>query len=35
MVQKYTIEKNCTEFTENIDKLFPNKTPEIRGVLLG
>ncbi|VVC45636.1 Hypothetical protein CINCED_3A003007 [Cinara cedri] len=34
IVKKYMIEKNCTEFTKNIDELFPHKTPEIIGILL-
>lgn len=35
IVQKYMREKNCNEFINNLDKLFPNKTPEIISVLLG
>lgn len=35
IVQKYMREKNCNEFIDNLDKLFPNKTPEIISVLLG
>lgn len=35
IVKKYTTEKNCNEFIENLDKLFPNKTSEIINVLLG
>jgi len=28
-------EKNCNEFIESLDKLFPSKTPEIISILLG
>lgn len=35
IVKKYMKEKNCNEFIEEIDNLFPNKTPEIVAVLFG
>lgn len=35
IVKKYMTKKNCKEFVESLDNLFPNKTPEIVGVLLG
>jgi hypothetical protein len=35
LVKKYMIERNCKNFIESLDKLFPNKTPNIIGVILG
>lgn len=28
------MEKNCNEFIEGLDNLFPNKTPEITNLIL-
>lgn len=35
IVKKYMTERNCNEFIESLDQLFPTKTSEIVGILLG
>jgi len=35
ILKKYMTEKNCSEFIEDLEKLFPKKTYEIISVILG